>query len=253
METLFGHLCSDTNFSYDKGMQAKLSGGGAESAKSIDRQQTGPKAKNGLPVLAPSSLLSDDYFNSGKPSLRSTEVKALKLHSRSEDPEKYRDSGSLALRKKARAVIHEDRSTRPEPKDDPRLMLSFAGWLEGRSKESMPSHDQSNPTEPRTKSEAIELPSNSASETESEADKSDKIRCVDLDSGLIPQRSANGTPLSLFDLAFEGYDKAESMNPKRYSHLTEVYRGVSDDDGFSWGRDCGLLSSTIGCEDDDEL
>ncbi|KAL8952250.1 MAG: hypothetical protein Q9222_001836 [Ikaeria aurantiellina] len=260
MKSLFGHVCSGTSFSYDDNMRAKLNGGSADNAKGIDRQQPGLPAKIDSAVLDPLSLSSDNDFDGGRPWLQTARTKAMKLHSKSEDSETRPNSGSQGLRKKTRTGIYDTRKALAERKEDPGLALSFAGWLDGRSKEPIPSYDQSNPPIPRTEREPVELLSSSGSEIESDAGGGNKVGSGDPNSGSISQRSAIGTSLSQSKLGFKpqehglfAHEKLGGTKSERDRYREEIYEAIIDDDGFVWGRDCGLLSSTVGCEDDDEL
>ncbi|KAL8722707.1 MAG: hypothetical protein Q9225_000874 [Loekoesia sp. 1 TL-2023] len=105
----------------------------------------------------------------------------------------------------------------------------------------------------------VELSDTSGFETEGEAEDSTKTRMshsVDRPTDVSPDSE---TELSAADSTFESQEiglshrppTLQGSNSRRVQHRKEIYERVKSDDGYVWGRDCGLLSTTTRNDDDD--
>lgn len=107
-----------------------------------------------------------------------------------------------------------------------------------------------------TQLSSVELSDTSGSETEGEAEDRRMKHSVDRPMSASPD---NETELLAADSTFElqeiGLSRSppalQGSNSRRVQHRKEVYERVKSDDGYAWGRECGLLSTTTRNDDDD--
>lgn len=109
-----------------------------------------------------------------------------------------------------------------------------------------------------TQSSPVELSDSSQSETERDAEQDGSTQLDKPINGPTVHRPRSETPLSVGDSSFESQESrlsnphaVRNLDARRMQYRKEIYRAVRRDDGHLWGKEYGLVSTTVAYDEDD--
>ncbi|KAL8726152.1 MAG: hypothetical protein Q9181_006162 [Wetmoreana brouardii] len=283
MRSLFSHLCSGTSFCYDEEMRAIQNldqvppvESNTQHRSSVRAESGGPEQLSGGPdvdVRPLRSLTARDRSTSAGDNL-------LCVGSNSMKPAKRRVSIETPPRKKNRRSIGKSIQEHSSREDNRAMVGSFLEWVELSdkvplaTKHTVPDDHISNlardvtinatppSTDAGTQSNPVKLSDSSGSETEAEVGNEGGMQGGAFTDEAANNGSTNETQLSLPDWVFESQEGSSSNNvlttresriQSRIRYRKQVDKALRGDDGHVWGKDCGLLSTALGQDDDSEL